>query len=521
MILFTLMLVLTIGMLICLRYFDARMSSYEATAFEYSRTAADFIDGDRIQGYLETGEKDDYYNYVLDYLNSAQRQTGINCYYVIVPRENDFVYIWDADDPDDVDDPAGYELGYRERYSSEADKNAMLDVMCADPPEKESLNFEENYGFIASAYSPVFNSAGEAVAIAGVDLSIPGLIKPIVQFMMIILMTVLLITALGVAILYFNLNKRVINPIGALTKRAGNTIENLAKEETLGFDIRTGDEIEDLADAFTKMDGDLKEYIRELAEATAEKERVQAELDVAAHIQEDMLPRKFPPFPDRREFDLFALMHPAKEVGGDFYDFFLVDDDHIALVMADVSDKGVPAALFMTVSKIFIKNTTQSGMSPAEVLEHVNGQLLENNNTGLFVTVWLAVIDLRTGKGVAANAGHEHPALKRNGGRYELVKYRHSPAVATINGMIFREHEFSLEPGDTLFVYTDGVTDAVNKKDEFFGLDRMVEALNENCDADVEELLTAVLRSINEFSEGVPAFDDITMLAFRYNGPAE
>ena len=211
-------------------------------------------------------------------------------------------------------------------------------------------------------------------------------------------------------------------------------------------------------------------------------------------------------------------MDPAKEVGGDFYDFFLVDDDHIALVMADVSGKGVPAALFMVIAKTLIKNRAQLGESPAEILKNVNEQLCEGNEAELFVTVWLAIIEISTGKGVAANAGHEHPALRRAGGEYELVKYRHSPAVATMEGVRFREHEFELHPGDSLFVYTDGVPEATDASNELFGEKRTLAALNHNAKATPEELLRNVREWIDDFVGDAPQFDDITMMAFSYFG---
>ncbi|MBQ2042826.1 MAG: SpoIIE family protein phosphatase [Firmicutes bacterium] len=259
----------------------------------------------------------------------------------------------------------------------------------------------------------------------------------------------------------------------------------------------------------------------EKMQSEKEKERIGAELNVATQIQADMLPRIFPAFPERNEFDLFASMAPAKEVGGDFYDFFLVDDDHIALVMADVSGKGVPAALFMVIAKTLIKNRALLGESPATVLKNVNEQLCEGNEAELFVTVWLAVIEISTGKGMAANAGHEHPVLRRAGGRYELVTYRHSPAVATMEGIRFREHPFELHPGDSLFVYTDGVPEATNSKDELFGNDRMLEALNSEPDAVPEQLLKNVRSGIDTFVGDAPQFDDITMLGFTYMGPAD
>ena len=231
-----------------------------------------------------------------------------------------------------------------------------------------------------------------------------------------------------------------------------------------------------------------------------------------------MLPRIFPAFPDRKEFDLYASMDPAKEVGGDFYDFFLVDDDHIALVMADVSGKGVPAALFMVIAKTLIKNRAQLGESPAEILKNVNEQLCEGNEAELFVTVWLAVIEISTGRGLAANAGHEHPVIRRADGKYELVTYRHSPAVAAMEGTKFREHPFEMYPGDRLFVYTDGVPEATNAENELFGAERMLAALNRDPDASPEELLHTVRKEIDAFVGDAPQFDDITMMSFCYNG---
>ena len=250
-----------------------------------------------------------------------------------------------------------------------------------------------------------------------------------------------------------------------------------------------------------------------------EKERIGAELNVATQIQADMLPSIFPPFPERMEFDLYASMHPAKEVGGDFYDFFLIDDDHIALVMADVSGKGVPAALFMVIAKTLIKNHAQLGeYSPSKVLSQANEQLCEGNEAELFVTVWLAIIEISTGKGLAANAGHEHPALRHKDGQFELVKYRHSPAVATMEGMRFREHEFQLLPGDSLFVYTDGVPEATNADDELFGEARLLQALNLDPGALPKSMLQNVKDAVDTFVGDAPQFDDLTMLGFIYYG---
>ena len=276
-----------------------------------------------------------------------------------------------------------------------------------------------------------------------------------------------------------------------------------------------------LARAFEEMSVNIERYIDNITRITAENERIGAELNVAARIQADMLPCIFPAFPERNEFSIFASMSPAKEVGGDFYDFFLVDGDRLAMVMADVSGKGVPAALFMVNAKTLIKNRAQMGDSPAEILKNVNEQLCEGNKSELFVTVWLAVIELSTGKGKAANAGHEHPVMKRSGGKYELITYRHSPAVAAMKGIRFKEHDFQMDRGDSLFVYTDGVPEATNANNELYGTARMLEALNSEPDAVPEKLLENVKKSVDEFAGDAPQFDDLTMLSFTYFGTGE
>ena len=311
--------------------------------------------------------------------------------------------------------------------------------------------------------------------------------------------------------------RMVTQPIGRLAKFT-EEITDASGITDKRADVRTGDEIESLNDSFNYMLDELGVYIDNLSTVTAEKERIGAELNIATQIQADMLPRIFPAFPERKEFDLYATMGPAKEVGGDFYDFFLVDDDHLALVMADVSGKGVPAALFMVIAKTLIKNRAQLGESPAEILKNVNEQLCEGNEAELFVTVWLAILEITTGKGVAANAGHEHPVLRRKDGSYELVTYRHSPAVATMEGLRFREHPFELHPGDRLFVYTDGVPEATNAKNELFGSERMLAALNADPDVPPEQLLRNVRAAIDAFVGDAPQFDDITMLGFSYFG---
>ena len=368
---------------------------------------------------------------------------------------------------------------------------------------------------------PMVTKDGVVAGQAGVDIDMTQVIAERHRFLNDCILFMLSMMALAIVLCLLVTRRIATQPLRQLAEAAtGFAVDNTGytKDDVIHLDIHSRDEIDDLYREIQSMQYRIVEYTEHLTQVTAEKERIGAELNIATSIQAGMLPRIFPPFPERGDFDIFAIMDPAKEVGGDFYDFFLVDDDHLCLVIADVSGKGVPAALFMVVARTLIKNLAQQGLSPAEVLSSVNAQLCDGNDAKLFVTVWLAILELSTGRGLAANAGHEHPALRRAGGEYALVEYRHAPPVATFRRTRFREHEFELHPGDSLFVYTDGVTEAVDSEYSEYGTDRLLRALNRNPDASPRELLSAVRQSIDAFVVEAPQFDDITMLGFRYTG---
>ncbi len=245
--------------------------------------------------------------------------------------------------------------------------------------------------------------------------------------------------------------------------------------------------------------------------------RTEAELNVASNIQRDMLPNIFPTFPERDDFDIYATMEPAKEVGGDFYDFFMVDATHLAIVIADVSGKGVPAALFMVIAKTIIRNQAQSSSSPADIFIRANEQLCENNGEGLFVTAFLGIIDLETGVMTYANAGHNPPLLRHADGDYEWLKVRPGFVLAGMEGIRYRQFEVQLMPGSSVLLYTDGVTEATNAALELYGEARLSEAVNADMAKDMPpaELLPYIAGKVGEFVNGAEQADDITMLSFK------
>ena len=249
-----------------------------------------------------------------------------------------------------------------------------------------------------------------------------------------------------------------------------------------------------------------------------ENSRIETELSMASSIQSDMLPNIYPAFPDRPEFDIYASMDPAKEVGGDFYDFFLVDDDHLCMIIADVSGKGVPAALFMMASKIILANNAMLGKSPAQIFNDTNIAICANNREDMFVTVWLGILELSTGKLTASNAGHEFPVIRESDGKFELLRDKHKAAIGAEDSVKYDEYELYMKPGSKLFLYTDGVPEATSAAKELFGTERMLEALNKNSSALPEQILKQVREDVDGFVKNEEQFDDLTMLCLEYRG---
>ncbi|MCR5296019.1 MAG: SpoIIE family protein phosphatase [Clostridiales bacterium] len=312
--------------------------------------------------------------------------------------------------------------------------------------------------------------------------------------------------------------RRIVRPLNKMTKHVSEL-----REGNLEFQMedtyRTGDEVEELAQSFATLTRKIQEYVETVKTVTAEKERIGTELTLATQIQASMLPHIVPAFPDRNDFDVLGSMDPAKEVGGDFYDYFLIDPDHLGVLIADVSGKGVPAALFMMASKIILQSVAMLGGSPAEILTKTNEAICSNNEAQMFVTVWVGILELSTGKLTAANAGHEYPVLKNPDGRFELLKDKHGFVIGGMEGARYREYELQLRPGSKLFLYTDGVPEATSAEKELFGTDRMLEALNEKPDDAPANILKNVRKAVDGFVKEAEQFDDLTMLCLEYYGP--
>lgn len=422
------------------------------------------------------------------------------------------IYIIDADKTETGCPTGTWDIIYPQNYEAMKHPENGFEAYITDT---------EEYGWLCSAGAAVLDDSGKAVAHVFTDISMESVMADRQAFLMRLCAILIGITTVITLALIKVVNTALVKPINSLASAASSYVE--AKEEgevsaLALLDIHTGDEVENLSHALKRMERDINGYIENLTHVTAEKERIGAELSVATHIQASMLPCIFPAFPNRREFDIYATMTPAKEVGGDFYDFFLMDDDHLAVVIADVSGKGVPAALFMVIAKTLIKDHTQSGKPPEEVFTEVNRQLCEANDENLFVTAWMGVLEISTGKLVYVNAGHNPPVIGRKNGETEFLRSRPSFVLAGLDFTKYRAGSLELMPGDLLYLYTDGVTEAMNTAQELYGEERLKRTLDANVSAAPEEIFKAVKKDLDDFVADAPQFDDITMLAMRYLG---
>lgn len=510
---------------------------YKEIASKLSLTVADSVDGDLVARLRLLVEEDEFkelrkeaeetgnWEPVWDYIEKkGVREQFETLYNSLEQIRKDmdvkYIYIHSIEGSVSVylvSAPEGIE--YLGLVGPNAEEFSMYTTNVHIDPDVSNMGGE----WVCSAYEPIYDSAGNAVSTVGVDIDMNQVMADRNHFRYRMINFSFVITVLTVIIGIMLVRKYAVKPIEQLTEGAkafSDEEEGYSKESVISMDIHSGDEIETLYNETRIMQLKILDYVANITKITAEKERISAELNVATQIQADMLPRIFPPFPERNEFDLYASMNPAKEVGGDFYDFFMIDDDHLGLVMADVSGKGVPAALFMVIAKTLIKNRALSGnySGPGEVLADANNQLCEGNEAELFVTVWFGILTLSTGHVIFASGGHEYPAFYRLEEGFRIEKDKHGMPLATMEGLKFRETETDLKPGERLFLYTDGVTEATNGEQELFGEKRMIESLQRHSKDSIEDMLLNVRKDIDAFVGDAPQFDDLTMLGIVYKG---
>lgn len=503
---------------------------YAQRVISGSKSVATMLDAEDVQTIISPGgENSEAYSRVQSMLNTVKKDGNITYLSLVIPDEDSVTFYIDTCVPEMGDDPAnqltyGTDVLYTDAANDEADLqkyNYAWDLYSENKGTDKPVVTDNSYGYNYTAVSPILDENGNAIAEIQYILDMQAVRDHLNSFLYQMLGISFSIICVALLLYMVLVKWMVLNPVEKLSQFTTDIVKsgNFEKQK---IEIGTKDEIEDLGQSFNFMIERLEDYIQNLTAVTAEKERIGAELNVATHIQSSMLPCIFPAFPGRDELDIYATMTPAKEVGGDFYDFFMVDERHIAIVMADVSGKGVPAALFMVIGKTLIKDHTQPGRDLGEVFTEVNNILCESNDNGMFITAFEGVLDLVTGEFRYVNAGHEKPFIYRKNGEYEAYETNAGFVLAGLEDIEYQEQKVNLSIGDKIFQYTDGVTEAVNKDKKLYGMDRLQHALNEKClECSPEETLRLVKEDIDAFVGDNDQFDDITMLCLEYTAKME
>lgn len=492
------------------------------TTYHMADTASSFVNGNHLDAYL-AGEETEEYQQTKGYLDNFCQRMNVSLVYVLMVDTSDygrFVSVFNAvNNSVDNTEYTEWELGYSRDTTNDEYKEKYQDIYEQKAPYAtvyriRAVDVQNSH---ITTIVPVKNAEGE---VAGI-LCIQRPSREIYDAMRSYLLNIAQITAMMALLASVSaaniIRRQFVWPIKTVAEEA----KRFARENTRGENlsgISQYRELSDLADSINTMEIDMVNYIENLTAITAERERIGAELSLATRIQAAMLPHVFPPFPDRAEIDIYASMNPAKEVGGDFYDFFFIDDDHLCMIIADVSGKGIPAALFMMASKIILQSCAMLGNSAADILTRTNEAICSKNPEEMFITVWLGILEISTGKLTAANAGHEYPVLRRANGVFELQKDRHGLVLGAMDGIKYRDYELQLHPGDKLFVYTDGVPEATDAENRLFGIERMLDALNEAPDETPKQLLRNIRIAVDSFVKEAEQFDDLTMLCMEYKG---
>ena len=390
-----------------------------------------------------------------------------------------------------------------------------------------NVTISQKYGKVRTDGIAVYTDDANGIySYLTADIPISTEVKNVKIFLFQTSVVALIGTALVCVCLFLAVSKAAVKPINVMAGKAEDFV-GMYEER---FDSHVGTEIFEnvydgkvkellkLSGSLRSMELEMNSYLKDIDRLAGEKARIGTELEIATRIQEATIPRNFSDFDKYPQFELYGDCKPAKEVGGDFYDFFMIDDDHLCMVMADVSGKGVPAALYMMVSKIAIQTRAEQGGTPSKILAYVNDRLSTNNSVDMFVTVWLGILTISTGHVIAVNAGHEYPAVTDEVGNYFLMKDKHGFVCGGMGGLKFTDYEFDIPKGGRLYLYTDGVPENQNTAEEFYGTDRMIEALNDCRDCDPKDTVEYMYKSLVEFSEGADQFDDTTMLNIWYKG---
>lgn len=488
--------------------------TYDTFLTQIAYTGASYFKGDKLERFAREGLKSEEYKDTLIKLANLTENTDISFLYVIIPEMPDCkykTYVFNVVNTKLRNKFNPYHAGYKEDTSASSAAR-FKNLMEKGGMELDSTMFSQT-GARTRVSLALRDSTGKKVGIICVEKQMDTVTSVLKNYIRIDLLYAPIVSLLFFICFGTFISKKFVRPIVSITREANGFASHDAHFSDKLKEIHSNDEIETLARSIEKMGIDIQIYIKDLMRVTSEKERISAELSVASGIQAGMLPKNFSPYPDHPGIQLYASMIPAKEVGGDFYDFFWTGKDKLWLVMGDVSGKGVPAAMFMVIAKALIRNAATQDYEPSEICERVNNQLCKENEQGLFVTCWLGCVNLSTGLMKYANAAHNPPVLY-DGKEYKFLREKSGIMLAAMEDTKYVEYEIQLNKGNRLFIYTDGVTEEQNKNGQLFGEDLLLGALAKNAALTAKEKIEAVNAELDRFAGGESQADDITALAF-------
>lgn len=519
--------IISAGFLLCAAVFSASYWSfstrfkaqYDSSIRSIGAAARQNLNPDDFEKYLSTKTKDEKFYSVLNILQDFVDKFDLNLLYVssVLPPDYTHIrYIYNAVNKNNKWEP--FYLGYEEDYF-EPNYNASTKRVFENGETIVRHTMKTRSGSHITAQLPVKDSSGKIVAVIGVQKSTQEFVDARHSFIIFLIVLEMVFAVIFALLFSFYFNDHFIKPLILVTKEADHFASYGGTPSDNLLAIKNQDEIGTLAHTVHQMEYDVCRNIEELTQLTAEKERISTELSLAAKIQMEMLPKGYPPFPDRTDFDLYATMNPAKEVGGDLYDYLMLDSDHLLLVVGDVSGKGVSAALFMAKCKELLNVYAKLSLSPKEIFENTNEHLCRGNDTGLFVTCWLGVFTFSTRELCFVNAGHPYPILyKKAEDNFSFLKEKPNLILAAMEGICYKEYKTTLQKGDRIFIYTDGVTEATDINEKLFGDDRLLETMQKTKNLDAPKTLETIRSDIDLFTGEAEQFDDITMMSFEWRG---
>ncbi len=491
---------------------------YSEDAFWTAYSASVYVEPELIDVYMVRNGDNPYHSSVQRRFQEICDSTGVTFIYVIQPDTSDYNHIkflfavkntsmnYELFDIGYVRETTNeeYRTKYRQLYEGTLEKATVIrdkGYISTDPHITSMIPLKDG---------------GKVVGILCVQVQMDALQDSRLVFIRNVTIALVLLTLLYIVIEVNYIGSVILKPVKHITSEASRFAKEGTVTEKLTEKVKNKDEIGQLAQSIEHMEKQINDYVSNLTKITEERQRITTELTLAARIQADSLPNDFPAFPDKNEFDIYATMTPAKEVGGDFYDFFMIDDDHLYIVIADVSGKGVPAALFMMSSKNILGSNALKSLSPAEILENTNNAICKKNKEDMFITAWVGIFELSTGKLVASNAGHEYPFVREPNGSFQCMKDKHGLLLGEFPDVKYEEYEIQMTSGSKLFIYTDGLPEATDPDSKMFGMDKIADALNIDPQANPENLLGNVQSAVDVFVKDAEQFDDLTMLCLEF-----